>query len=126
MLLFLLEASAGITAEGPAKPATFVLNPKLIDQARRAAAVEMAKPRDLESRRPKGLENLDTPEEIAAAVEAAMNQMASTDLKTANQAYVQHGYLQDHAFSAIAAGAEPQGVRPVSQWVSQWVGSGSV
>jgi hypothetical protein len=94
-----------VIADDVVSPMPFALSPKLIEQARRAADAEAAKPRDLKQRRPRGLEQLETADEIALAVDRAMNQLAPTNHKESDLAFQQLSYLGDHAFSRVAAGA---------------------
>ena len=102
---FVLLSLQPVCADEAAATRPFVLSSKLIEQSRQAANAQGARPRDLKQRRPRGLEQLQTPDEIKRAVNRAFGQLSSTNREESDLAFAQLHYLGDHAFSQIAAGA---------------------
>jgi HEAT repeat protein len=88
------------TYTGPA-PRAFKLTNEAIRLAKGTAAAELAKRGDLKGRRPPGLGDLDTPEEIQSAVDAAMSDLASGDPDVVSNGRARIEYLGPAAFESL-------------------------
>jgi hypothetical protein len=85
--------------QGSQRPLPFIFNGRT---GKETAPAELAKRGDLKSRRPPGLADLDSPEAIQKAVDAAIDDLGCSDPDVVSSARGRIEYLGPAAFDSLA------------------------